>query len=381
MSPQEHMAHFPRRNRRAGGRGPPQGTSRLVVPPTGLAAVAKAANPSPVILRASASGVSAGGGGGALLVSLSWDALRVTTKGRVNHITSGSASPSAALEATAEDSLRAFLAGEVRDGGTGYSGSVEDRVHRDPGAAAGRNACREIAAAGWPAQPWRRFGLPDAVRARHNAGQAGSVRQRRVGQQPAPPLGAVPQCENDAGGRFTNRHDAGSHRTFLSNCLAGGVLRPRGPPARCRTGRIGRGGSDPPVRGPGTGSGRGGNSHLTPALPGSLPHQQSLAGRPSERRFGTRRINPVLLRLPPLPKLPAPLSCQRSPAWSLAPATHGGLGPDTAIRVCPYAAAAVRVSPPVHGDLRFEAAIRLAESPDAPAGRVLWPSCKGLLDP
>ncbi len=98
----------------------------------------------------------------------------------------------------------------------------------------------------------------------------------------------------------------------------------------------GRGGSDPPRRRLGTGSGRGGNSHLVPALLGSLPHQQSLAGRPSERRFGTRRINPVLLRLPPLPKLPAPLSCQSPPACSLAPGhPHGGLGPDTATRVAP----------------------------------------------
>ena len=102
------------------------------------------------------------------------------------------------------------------------------------------------------------------------------------------------------------------------------------------TSRAGRGGSDPPRQGLGTGSGRGGNSHLVPALPGSLPHQQSLAGRPSERRFGTRRINPVLLRLPPLPKLPAPLSCQSPPACSLAPGhPHGGLGPDTATQRLP----------------------------------------------
>ena len=35
-----------------------------------------------------------------------------------------------------------------------------------------------------------------------------------------------------------------------------------------RTSNWGRGGSDPPVRGPGTGSGRGGDSHLAPALQG-----------------------------------------------------------------------------------------------------------------
>ena len=120
----------------------------------------------------------------------------------------------------------------------------------------------------------------------------------------------------------------------------------------------------------------------TPALLGSLPHQRSLAGRPSERRLGRRRIKPILFRLPPLPKLLAPLSCQRPPARSLAslpPATHSGLGPDTALRVCPYATAFVGVSPLVHGDRRFEAAIRLAENRDAPDVRALWPSCKGLL--
>ena len=39
------------------------------------------------------------------------------------------------------------------------------------------------------------------------------------------------------------------------------VVRPRGPPARCRTGRSGRDGSDPAVRGPATGSGPGGFAH------------------------------------------------------------------------------------------------------------------------
>ena len=110
-------------------------------------------------------------------------------------------------------------------------------------------------------------------------------------------------------------------------------LAARPPGCPWHTSGWGRGGSDP-RQGLGTGSGRGGNSHLVPALLGSLPHQQSLAGRPSERRRGTRRINPILLRLPPLPKLLVPLSCQRPPAWSLAPATHKHPGPDTAIHVC-----------------------------------------------
>lgn len=61
----------------------------------------------------------------------------------------------------------------------------------------------------------------------------------------APSLVAVLERENDEGGRFTIQPFGDSHRTFRP-CLRGGVLRPRGPPARCRTGR---GWSDPPVQG------------------------------------------------------------------------------------------------------------------------------------
>ena len=39
--------------------------------------------------------------------------------------------PADALEAAAEDTLWAVLAGEVRDGGAGHSGGVEGRVHRN----------------------------------------------------------------------------------------------------------------------------------------------------------------------------------------------------------------------------------------------------------
>ncbi len=146
-----------------------------------------------------------------------------------------------------------------------------------------------------------------------------------------PPV-AVPECENDEGGQFTVRRSGDSHPTFRPSACAVASCGLAARPPVCRTGRIVRGGSDPPVRGPGTGSGRGGNSHLVPALPGSLPHQQSLAGRPSERRFGTRRTNPILLRLPPLPKLPAPLSCQRGgwlrpPTAVLAPTPRSASAP------------------------------------------------------
>ena len=141
------------------------------------------------------------------------------------------------------------------------------------------------------------------------------------------------------------------------------AARPLGRP--WHTSGSGRGGSDPPRRGLGTGSGRGGNSHLAPALRGSLPHHQSLAGRPSERRCGTRRINRSSTGCRRCPKGSHRLPCPRASAESLAPATSGDLGPDTAIRVCHYAAPSVWVSPLVRGDRRrFEAgADPLADRP------------------
>ena len=144
------------------------------------------------------------------------------------------------------------------------------------------------------------------------------------------------------------------------------------PPGRpWRTSGSGRGGSDPPVRGPGTGSGRGGDSHLAPSLQGSLPQHQSLAGRPSERRRGTRRINPLLLRLPPLPKLLAPFSLPASARVVAGSGHPQAPRPRHRDPRLPYAAAPVRVSPPGHGDRRFDAAVRLAESWVAPAVRLL----------
>ncbi len=73
----------------------------------------------------------------------------------------------------------------------------------------------------------------------------------------------------------------------------GHVLRLRVPTGRGRTGRSAGDGSDPPVRGPGTGSDAGVFSHPAAAPSGSLPYQQSLAGRLScaavRRRMEIRR--------------------------------------------------------------------------------------------
>ena len=85
---------------------------------------------------------------------------------------------------------------------------------------------------------------------------------------------------------------------------------------------------------------------LLPPPPGSLPHHQSLR----EGQSNAAADQQILLRL-------APFSSPRANAESLAPATHGDLGLDTAIRACHYATPSVRVSPPVQGDRRrFEAA-------------------------
>ena len=60
---------------------------------------------------------------------------------------------------------------------------------------------------------------------------------------------AAPRCENDTGGPIHNsalRRFTGQRTRNRRGC---NVLRPGGPVVRCRTGRYGRGGSDPPPRG------------------------------------------------------------------------------------------------------------------------------------
>ena len=179
-----------------------------------------------------------------------------------------------------------------------------------------------------------------------------------------PPV-AVLERENDAGGRFTIRPFGDLHRTFR--------------PSACAVVSCGLA-ARPPVAGRAISAVAGATPqseglvrvrgeveiHTSPLPPWgrSRTNNPWREGRPNAA-LGMRRMNPILLRLPPLPQLHAPLSCQRPIAWSLAPATHGGHGPDTVIRVCPYATAPAQVSPPVHGDRRFDAAIRFAESRDA----------------
>ena len=94
-----------------------------------------------------------------------------------------------------------------------------------------------------------------------------------------------------------------------------------------------------------------------PLPPGSLPQPAIPGGKAIRTPLLDAADQPLHLRLPPSPKPLAPPSCQRPPARSLAPVAHDDLGPDTAIRVCSYASAPVRVSLPIRGDRRrFEAA-------------------------
>ena len=62
-------------------------------------------------------------------------------------------------------------------------------------------------------------------------------------------------------------------------------LAARPPGCPWHTSGSGRGGSDPPRRRLGTGSGRGGNSHLAPRPPRVAPAPSVPAGRPVKRRF------------------------------------------------------------------------------------------------
>jgi len=112
-----------------------------------------------------------------------------------------------------------------------------------------RNACCGIVAAGWPGQPWRRFGLPAAFRVAAAApgkpiqfAGSGLDRSHRPHLEPYRSVKTTRGVDSHSG-------PPAIHTLLPSIRLADGVLRPRGPPARCRTGRIGRGGSDPPRRG------------------------------------------------------------------------------------------------------------------------------------
>ena len=75
----------------------------------------------------------------------------------------------------------------------------------------------------------------------------GKLRTRSVfAQRPGAPTGtAALECENDARGHFTLWPSGDSQGGGTRMRRARKVLRPCGPPARCRTGHTGRGGSDP----------------------------------------------------------------------------------------------------------------------------------------
>ena len=77
-------------------------------------------------------------------------------------------------------------------------------------------------------------------------------------------------------------------RVLRSKPRHGHVLRLRGRVGQRRTGRTDRDGSDPPVRGPGTGSEAGVFAHPCPRPLGVAPGQLSLRGKAVQRRSGDR---------------------------------------------------------------------------------------------
>jgi len=163
---------------------------------------------------------------------------------------------------------------------------------------------------------------------------------------PAPRLATASECEYDAGGRFTNLASGDSHRPSR---LSAGAATSCGPAARWPVAheRFGPWWERPAS--PRAWYGFGTMWRFTPrpcppgvapapTIPGGKAVRTPLrdeADRP-EPSSGCRRC----------PNCPRRSPCQRPPAWWLAPATHGGLGPDTAISVCPYAAAPSGFHPP-----------------------------------
>ena len=97
-------------------------------------------------------------------------------------------------------------------------------------------------------------------------------------------LMAALECANDAGGRCALWPSGDAHRVLRSKPRHGNVLRLRGQVGQRRTGSTGRDGSDPPVQGPGTGSGAGVFAHLPPPSWG-----RSRAIDPSRKGVGPMR--------------------------------------------------------------------------------------------
>ena len=114
----------------------------------------------------------------------------------------------------------------------------------------------------------------------------------------------------------------------------GNVFRPRRPVHPWRTGRPGRDASDPPVRGPGTGSGPGVLAHPPPPPSWVASVPSVPAGRPSAAPVSAVAQTALAVS-------PARLQARR--CWPHP--THGDLGLDSAIRVCHYTTPAVRASP------------------------------------
>ncbi len=158
---------------------------------------------------------------------------------------------------------------------------------------------------------WREV---DTVGDRALAGDGRAVHRRRVPSSSVPGRPGPPPCPGAPGLRpywsvkSTWRVDShlwppAIHTGPAAYPLVWQRLAARPPGRPWHTGGSGRGGSDPPRRGLGTGSGRGGNSHLAPrpprvapapSVPGGKARRAPLRGagphtrRPLDRRSGGR---------------------------------------------------------------------------------------------
>jgi len=200
------------------------------------------------------------------------------------------------------------------------------------------------------------------------------------GTTPAPRLRTALECVNDMNGRFTLRPSADAH---LPSCLSCGAATSCGPAARWPVAheRLGSWRERPPS--PRARYGFGARWKFTPR-----PCPPGVAPAPTIP--GGKAVRTPLRDAADQPDPPPAAAVAQTARAALLPASArvvAGSGhprrpwPRHRVPRLPLRNGPSPGFTSVHGDRRFEAAIRLAESRVAPAGRVLRPSCKGLLDP
>ena len=170
------------------------------------------------------------------------------------------------LEAVAEGTGRTIPEGEVRGAGADHVGGMERKARRNPdgeNSVQGRGCLRPEAGA---------FG-------RRAGGQG------MFADAPGTRAYAAPRCENDTGGRFTNRPSGASRRAFRPSACAGVSCGHAAGPSVAGLAAPAVAGATPLSEGLVRHSAERVFTPSAPAFQGSLPNQLSLAGRRCERRF------------------------------------------------------------------------------------------------